>query len=127
MSQHNLSDEVWNRLWELWKAHGRPEPPDISKEALISEGIDPADYEEWRVDLEAEKIRERELRADAAAADTRDAELRAQGMEPMPPRRTTEEVAAIERSDREAEERRQQRDELAGQPWWGDDEPEQPI
>jgi len=44
------------------------------------------DYQEWRLDLEDERRREEELRADAAEVK-RDAALRAQGMEPMPPRR----------------------------------------
>jgi hypothetical protein len=104
----------WDRLWELWKTLGRPDPPDIPKEALISEGIPLDDYEEWRVDLEAEKIRERELRADAAAADARDAEIRARGDEPIPPKRTPEEVAAIEQREHEAEERPQR----AGEAEW---------
>jgi hypothetical protein len=111
----------WDRLWELWKLQGRPEPPEIPKETLISEGITLDAYEEWRVDLEAEKIRERELRADAAPADARDAELRAQGMQPLPPKRSPEEVAAIEQREQEAEERAQRRRERAGESEWEDE------
>ena len=111
----------WGRLFTLWETLGRPEPPEIPKDALISEGITLDAYEEWRVDLEAEKIRERELRADAAAADKRDAELRAQGMEPLPPKRSPEEVAAIEQREQEAEERAQRRRERAGESEWEDE------
>jgi hypothetical protein len=111
----------WDRLWELWKLHGCPEPPEIPKEALTSEGITLDAYEEWRVDLEAEKIRERELRADAAAADKRHAELRAQGMQPLPPKRSLDEVAAIEQREQEAEERAQRRRERAGESEWEDE------
>jgi hypothetical protein len=86
---------------------------------LISEGISDDDYREWRLDLEDEKRREVELREDAEAADARDAELRANGMDPMPPRRTSEEVAEIERR----EEERERREKRRGQASWGDDEP----
>jgi hypothetical protein len=111
----------WDRLFILWETLGRPEPPEIPKEALISEGITLDAYEEWRVDLEAEKIRERELRADAAAADERDAELRAQGTEPLPPKRSPEEVAAIEQREQEAEDRAQRHRERAGESEWEDE------
>lgn len=114
------SDEpaAWDSLWQLWKLHGKPDPPDIPEQALISEGVSHADYVEWRMSIEDERRLEKEMRADAAAVAARDADLRARGMEPMPPRRTPEESAAIDRRDEEAEDRRRQRDEHAGKSEW---------
>lgn len=113
-----LEDDVWHRLWELWKALDRPDPPDIPQDALTSEGIDHQDYVKWRLAIEDDKTRERELRADAAAADARDADLRARGMEPMPPRRSAEEVAEIERRYQEIEERNRRLREHKGEAEW---------
>src|SRR5215217_8068763 len=83
-----VDDDTRSKLLGIWEALGRPEPPDLPDEALISEGISQDDYNEWRLDLEDEKRRERETLADAKLAEARDADLRARGMEPMPPRRT---------------------------------------
>ncbi len=99
-----LDDNTHSKLLGLWEALGCPEPPDIPLDALISEGITEAEYKEWRLDLEDEKRKAEEIRADADLVAARDAELRAQGMEPMPPRRTPEQVAEIERREQKAEQ-----------------------
>ena|SRR5829696_1810471 len=113
-----VDDDTRSKLLGIWEALGRPEPPDLPDEALISEGISQDDYNEWRLDLEDEKRRERETLADAKLAEARDADLRARGMEPMPPRRTPEEVKAIERGQREREERARRHQEVAGEAEW---------
>ncbi|MBA2741253.1 MAG: hypothetical protein H0U46_04505 [Actinobacteria bacterium] len=114
----SVDDDTRSKLLGIWEALGRPEPPDIPPEALISEGIDVEDYNEWRLDLEDEKIRAVKLRADAAVVDAREADLRARGMEPMPPRRTPDEIAEIERREQEADERASRRRERADQAEW---------
>ncbi len=106
-----LDDNTHSKLLGIWEALGSPEPPDIPPDALISEGISEDDYKEWRLGLEDEKRWADEARADADLVAARDAELRAQGMEPMPPKRTQAEVAEIERREEESrrlEERRGQ-------------------
>jgi len=113
-----VDDDTRSKLLGIWEALGRPEPPDLPDEPLISEGISQDDYNEWRLDLEDEKRRERETLADAKLAEARDADLRARGMEPMPPRRTPEEVKAIERGQREREERARRHQEVAGEAEW---------
>ncbi len=118
----SVDHETSNKLASLWEALGRPDPPDIPLEALISEGIDLDDYHEWRLDFEDEKGRETEMRADAAIADARDADLRARGMDPMPPRRTPEEVAEIERREQEADERSSRRRPADQAEWLPEDD-----
>jgi hypothetical protein len=114
----DINKEVWDRLWALWEKLDRPASYDIPVDALTLAGIGPQDYNEWRLAIEDEKRREQELLADAAGADARDAGLREQGMEPMPPRRTPEEVAAVEQREQEAEERERKRREREGQAEW---------
>ena len=58
------------------------------------------------------------LREDVAAAEAHEAELRARGMEPMPPRRSPEELAAVEQRMREMEERARRHRELQGEAGW---------
>jgi hypothetical protein len=82
----DINKEVWDRLWALWEKLDRPASYDIPVDALTLAGIGPQDYNEWRLAIEDEKRREQELLADAAGADARDAGLREQGMEPMPPK-----------------------------------------
>ena len=111
-----------DNILSLWEGLGSPEPPDISREALISDGIPYAAYEAWRLEIEDVKRRDAEVLADAATATARDDELRAQGMEPMPPSRTPEEIAAIEQRQQEAEERERRHRERADESEWeGDD------
>jgi len=118
-----VDDDTRSKLLGIWEALGSPDPPDLPMEALISEGISQDDYNTWRLDLEDEKRQERKILADAKRAEARDAELRAQGMEPMPPRRTREEVEAIGRSQRERDERARRHQELTGKAeWLPDDE-----
>lgn len=118
MTNEDDQRDVQNILLGIWEALGRPEPPDLPEDALISEGVSHEDYVEWRLTLEDEKKREREIRADAAAAEARDADLRARGMEPMPPRRTKEETAEITRREQEIEERNRRLREHKGEAEW---------
>lgn len=71
------------------------------------------------MELEDEKRHERDTLAQARAIDDQQAKLREQGMEPMPPRRTPEEVAAIEQ--REAEIARQKEIAERGEAQWEDE------
>jgi hypothetical protein len=116
-----LDDETRDRLLRLWEIHGSPESSEIPEEARISEGISDDDYALWRMENEDHKRHEREILADAAAADACDGELRAQGMEPMPPKRSKEEVAAMEQREREREELLRRYEERQGQAGWEDE------
>jgi hypothetical protein len=102
-------------LADLTTGHGEEIPAAV----LEACGITQAEYAAWRMELEDEKRHERDTLVDAAAADARDAELHKQGMEPMPPRRTPEEVAAIEQ--REAEIARQKEIAERGEAQWEDE------
>jgi hypothetical protein len=68
-----MDRDVEDKLIGLWEALGRPEPPDIPPDALISEGISQQDYEDWRLNLEDEKRRAEEIRDDA---DSRSSSLK---------------------------------------------------
>jgi hypothetical protein len=105
---------ILDNLIDLHDRYGRDIPADV----LEQYGITQAEYDKWRMDLAAEEIKEREILADAAEVEARDAELRAQGMVPMPPRRSLEEVAAIERRLQEVEEQARRTRELQGQAEW---------
>ena len=111
-----------DNILSLWEGLGSPAPPDISREALISDGIPYDAYAAWRLEIEDVKRRDAEILADAATATARDDELRAQGMEPMPPGRTPEETAEITRREQETEERERRHRELEGQAEWEDDD-----
>lgn len=117
-SQDEERDDVRDKLLTLWEALGSPEPPDIPEEALVKEGISQADYAEWRLDLEDEKVREREVLADAARVDEINAERAARGLEPLKPDYTQEELDAIERRKLEAELRARRLRELEGEAQW---------
>jgi hypothetical protein len=102
-------------LAELTREHGEEIPAAV----LEACGITQAEYAAWRMELEDEKGHERDTLAQARATDDQHAELRKQGMEPMPPRRTAEEVAAIEQ--REAERTRQKEIAERGEAQWEDE------
>jgi hypothetical protein len=102
-------------LAELTTEHGEEIPAAV----LEACGITQAEYAAWRMELEDEKRHERDTLAQARAADDQQAKLREHGMEPMPPRRTPEEVAAIEQ--REAEIARQKEIAERGEAQWEDE------
>jgi hypothetical protein len=89
-------------LADLTTLYGNAE--DIPSDVIAANELTEAEWRVFCVDMANEKIKEREILADAAAADARDAELRKRGMEPMPPKRPPEEVDAIERGELEREE-----------------------
>ena len=102
-------------LADLTTGHGEEIPAAV----LEACGITQAEYAAWRMELEDEKRHERDTLAQARAIDHQQAKLREQGMEPMPPRRTPEEVAAIEQ--REAEIARQKEIAERGEAQWEDE------
>jgi hypothetical protein len=102
-------------LADLTTEHGEEIPAAV----LEAHEITPAEYATWRMELEDVKRHERDTLAEARAADDQQAKLREQGMEPMPPRRTPEEVAAIEQ--REAEMARQKEIAERGEAQWEDE------
>jgi hypothetical protein len=102
-------------LADLTTEHGEEIPAAV----LEACGITQAEYAAWRMELEDEKRHERDTLAQARAIDRQQAKLREQGMEPMPPRRTPEEVAAIEQ--REAEIARQKEIAERGEAQWEDE------
>jgi hypothetical protein len=102
-------------LADLTTGHGEEIPAAV----LEACGITQAEYAAWRMELEDEKRHERDTLAQARAIDDQQAKLREQGMEPMPPRRTPEEVAAIEQ--REAEIARQKEIAERGEAQWEDE------
>lgn len=58
-----LNPDIRSKLLTLWEIHGSPESSEIPLAALISEGIDLGDYETWRLDIEDEHRRKREILA----------------------------------------------------------------
>jgi hypothetical protein len=103
-----------DNLIDLTNGYGRDIPPDV----LEQYGIAKAEYEVWRLHLPDEDIKERKILEDAAKPAPPDA---------LPPRRTKEEVAAIEQGEREREELLRRSGERQGQAEWEDDEEEPPA
>jgi len=110
MDEPELDLEKVSLLVDLATVHGL----DIPVEALEAAGITKAEYATWRMDIADEEEDLRDLRAltDSVEAANQPGSL--------PPRRSPEEIAEIERREEELRRRKERR----GQAEWGDDEPE---
>jgi hypothetical protein len=106
MTEHELDPEKVSLLQDLTTQHG----VDVPAEQLELHGISKDEYATWRMNLADDEEHLRDL---LALSDSVEA---ANQPGALPPRRTPEEVAEIERREREAEAREERR----GEAEWGD-------
>ena len=108
MSEPELDPEKVSLLQDLTTRHGK----DIPAEQLELNGISKDEYATWRMDLadDEEDLRDLLARSDSVEAANQPGAL--------PPRRTPEQVAEIERREEELKRRK----ELRGEAEWDNDE-----